>query len=90
MLDGIPLAIELAAARLRSMGIEDLLTRLEKNPAIIGSRDTTAPSRQRTLRALIDWSYDLLGEQEKLLLARLSVFAGGWLVPVKIHLMELV
>ena len=77
-LDGIPLAIELAAARLRNMGIEDLFTRIEKSFGVIGGSNRTAPSRQQTLRALIDWSYNLLSENEQLLLSRLSVFVDGW------------
>ncbi len=77
-LDGIPLAIELAAARVRSLSVEEINTRLGQRFRLLtgGSRDTLP--RQQTLRALIDWSYDLLTESEKTLLRRLSVFAGGW------------
>jgi predicted ATPase/class 3 adenylate cyclase len=76
-LDGIPLAIELAAARVRVLSVEDILARLgDRFHLLVGAR--TALPRQQTLRALIDWSYDLLTEKERLLLRRLSVFAGGW------------
>ena len=77
-LDGIPLAIELAAARVRAMPVEQVMARLGQRFRLLtgGSRDVLP--RQQTLRALIDWSYDLLNEQEKALLSRLSVFAGGW------------
>jgi predicted ATPase len=76
-LDRLPLAIELAAARIRALPPEKLRDRLgERLPLLTqGARD--APARQQTLRATIDWSYGLLGEQEQALLARLSVFAGG-------------
>ena len=77
-LDGIPLAIELAAARVRSLSVEEISRRLDQRFRLLtgGSRDRLP--RQQTLRALIDWSYDLLTEPEKTLLRRLSVFAGGW------------
>jgi predicted ATPase len=77
-LDGIPLAIELAAARVRSLSVEEIDTRLDHSFRILtGGSKTTLP-RQQTLRALIDWSYNLLNGSEKALLARLSAFAGGW------------
>jgi predicted ATPase len=77
-LDGIPLAIELAAARVRAMPVEEVERRLDVPFKLLtgGGRDVLP--RQQTLRALIDWSYDLLNEQEKTLLRRLSVFRGGW------------
>ena len=77
-LDGIPLAIELAAARVRSLSADEINSRLDHGCRLLtgGSRDRLP--RQQTLRALIDWSYDLLTEAEKTLLRRLSVFAGGW------------
>ena len=77
-LDGIPLAVELAAARVESLGVEGLAARLDDRFRLLtgGARD--ALPRQRTLRAALDWSYDLLAEQEQLLLDRLAVFAGGW------------
>jgi non-specific serine/threonine protein kinase len=77
-LDGIPLAIELAAPRLRSMSVEELSQRLDHRFALLTDGSRTALPRHRTLRSMLDWSYDLLGEPEKLFLQRLSVFAGGW------------
>src|SRR5579871_4949806 len=77
-LDGIPLALELAAARIRSLSVEEINTRLDNRFRLLTGGSRTALPRQQTLRALIDWSYDLLTDQEKRLLCRLSVFAGGW------------
>jgi diguanylate cyclase (GGDEF)-like protein len=77
-LDGIPLALELAAARLRSMSIEGLATRLDDRFRTLTGGSRTALPRQQTLRALIDWSYNLLDERERSLFLRLSVFAGSW------------
>ena len=77
-LDGIPLAIELASARVRSLSVEQINTRLDQRFRLLTGGSRVALPRQQTLRALIDWSYDLLTEQEKALLCRLSVFAGGW------------
>ena len=77
-LDGIPLAIELAAARVRSLPVEQMVDKLDSRFRLLTGGDRAALPRQQTLRALIDWSYDLLSENEKTLLARLSVFAGGW------------
>jgi len=77
-LDGIPLAIELAAARLRSLSVDELNGRLDQRFRILTGGSRTALPRQQTLRALIDWSHDLLGAGEQALLRRLSVFAGGW------------
>ncbi|HVB08865.1 MAG TPA: helix-turn-helix domain-containing protein, partial [Bacillota bacterium] len=77
-LDGIPLAIELAAARVDSLGVEGLAARLDGCFRLLTGGPRTALPRQRTLRAALDWSYDLLTESEQLLLDRLSVFAGGW------------
>ena len=77
-LDGMPLAIELAAARLRSMSVDELNGRLDQRFALLTDGSRTALPRHRTLRSTIDWSYDLLHEPEKLFLQRLSVFAGGW------------
>jgi predicted ATPase/class 3 adenylate cyclase len=77
-LDGIPLAIELAAARLRSMSLHDLEERLDQRFRILTGGLRTALPRQRTLQALIDWSYDLLSDPEQMVLDRLSVFAGGF------------
>ena len=77
-LDGIPLAIELAAARVRAVPVETIDARLSDRFRLLSGGDQTALPRQQTLRALIDWSHDLLTEPEKILLRRLSVFAGGW------------
>uniref|UniRef100_UPI00286B67E7 ATP-binding protein n=1 Tax=Armatimonas sp. TaxID=1872638 RepID=UPI00286B67E7 len=77
-LDGIPLAIELAAARARSLSVEDINTKLDQRFRLLTGGSRTALPRQQTLRSLIDWSYDLLSPAEKALLCRLSVFAGGW------------
>lgn len=77
-LDGIPLALELAAARMRAMTVEAIAARLDDRFKLLVTGERTVLPRQRTLRALIDWSYDLLNPAEGLLFARLSVFAGGW------------
>lgn len=77
-LDGIPLALELAAARLRVFPPEQIAARLDDRFRLLTGGSRTALPRQQTLRALIDWSYDLLPEAERALLCELSVFAGGW------------
>lgn len=77
-LDGIPLAIELAAARTRGLSVEQIETRLDKRFSLLTSGSRVALPRQQTLRALIDWSYDLLQPSEKEVLQRLSAFAGTW------------
>jgi predicted ATPase/class 3 adenylate cyclase len=77
-LDGIPLALELAAARTRSLSAEAIAARLNDRFKLLVSGDRTALPRQRTLRALIDWSYDLLAAEERALFQALAVFAGGW------------
>ncbi|HYM15502.1 MAG TPA: adenylate/guanylate cyclase domain-containing protein, partial [Dehalococcoidia bacterium] len=77
-LEGIPLALELAAARVRSLSVADINKRLNDRYKILTGGDRTLQARQQTLRALVDWSYDLLEENEQVLLARLSVFAGGF------------
>jgi predicted ATPase/DNA-binding winged helix-turn-helix (wHTH) protein len=79
-LDGIPLAIELAAPRLRSMTVEEVNRRLDQRFGLLTGGSRTALPRQRTLRSLIDWSYDLLRTPEQALLDRLSVFSGGWTI----------
>lgn len=76
-LDGIPFAIELAAVRLRSLSIVDLDARLDQRFALLRGGSRTALPRQQTLLALIDWSYQLLSETERVVLARLSVFAAN-------------
>ena len=75
-LDGIPLAIELAAARVRALSVTQIRLRMADRFGLLTTGDRTAPPRQRTLRAAIDWSHDLLTGQEQVLLRRLSVFAG--------------
>jgi predicted ATPase/class 3 adenylate cyclase len=77
-LDGMPLAIELAAARLRSMSLAELHDRLDQRFRLLTGGSRTALERQQTLRATVGWSYSLLAGAERLLLARLSVFAGGF------------
>ena len=77
-LDGIPLAIELAAPRLRSMSAQELCQRLDLRFALLTDGSRAALPRHRTLRSMIDWSYDLLADVEQAMLRRLSVFAGGW------------
>ncbi|NUR70405.1 MAG: AfsR/SARP family transcriptional regulator, partial [Hamadaea sp.] len=76
-LDGMPLAIELAAARLRTMSVEQLADRLDDRFHLLTGGSRTALARHRTLRAVVDWSWDLLSEAERDLLRRLSVFSGG-------------
>ena len=77
-LDGIALALELAAARMRSLSVHEICSRLDHRFRLLTGGSRTALPRQQTLRALMDWSYELLNDQEKRLLSRLSVFAGGW------------
>ena len=76
-LDGLPLAIELAAARVKVLSTPALLARLEQRLPLLTSGRRDAPERQKTLRATIAWSHDLLTEEEKMLFARFAVFAGG-------------
>ena len=77
-LDGIPLAIELAAARVKALSVDQIATRLNDRFRLLTGGVRTALPRQQTLRALIEWSYNLLSEQERILFARLAVFIGGW------------
>ncbi len=77
-LDGLPLAIELAAARLRVMTARQIADRLDSRFALLTAGSRTLLPRQQTLRAVVDWSWDLLGKQERAVLRRLAVFAGGW------------
>jgi predicted ATPase/DNA-binding CsgD family transcriptional regulator len=77
-LDGLPLALELAAARVLSLSPEQVAERLGDRFALLTSGRRTAPPRHRALRATLDWSYDLLTEPEQRLLQGLAVFAGGW------------
>ncbi len=77
-LDGIPLALELAAARTKTLTVEQLAARLDDSFRLLTGGSRTALPRQRTLRALLDWSYNLLTEPEKVVLRRLSVFTGSF------------
>jgi predicted ATPase/class 3 adenylate cyclase len=77
-LDGIPLAIELAAARVKVLAVEQIATRLDDRFRLLRGGSRTTMLRQQTLRATMDWSFDLLSQEERALLRRLSVFAGGW------------
>jgi len=75
-LDGMPLAIELAAARVGALSVEQIAARLRDRFQLLASGDRTAPPRQQTLRAAVDWSYELLTEPEQVLLRRVAVFSG--------------
>ena len=77
-LDGIPLALELAAARVTVLSVAQIAARLEDRFTLLTTGSRTALPRHQTLRAALDWSYELLTEQEKLFFRRLSVFGGGW------------
>jgi len=77
-LDGLPLAIELAAVQVKMLAPKAIRTRLEKNLQILSSRASDLPERQRTMHAAIAWSYDLLNDEEKRLFDRASVFRGGF------------
>lgn len=77
-LEGIPLALELAAARLRSLSVAEINTRLNDRFKLLTGGSRVALERQQTLRALVSWSYDLLQQNEQILLDRLSVFVGGF------------
>lgn len=77
-LDGVPLAIELAAARVKFLRLEQIAARLDDSFRLLTGGSRTALPRQQTLRATIDWSYGLLTEPERLLMRRLATFVGGW------------
>jgi len=77
-LDGLPLAIELAAARMGTLAADQMAQKLEHSLGLLSAGPRTAPSRQRTMRAAIGWSYGLLSEGEKEMFGRLSIFAGGF------------
>ncbi|MFN2185425.1 MAG: ATP-binding protein [Anaerolineae bacterium] len=84
-LDGLPLALELAASRTRGMTVEQIASRLDDRFHLLTGGSRTALPRQRTLEAAIDWSYDLLSEDERALLRRLSVFVGTWTLEAAQH-----
>ena len=84
-LDGLPLAIELAAARTRLLAPDALLARLGDRLDALGPGPVDLPERQRTLRATVEWSVDLLEEAERQMLATLSVFVEGWTVEAAVH-----
>ncbi len=77
-LDGIPLALELAAARVKVLSAQQIAARLDERFRVLTGGDRSALPRRQTLRAAIDWSYDLLEPRERVLFARLAIFAGGW------------
>ena len=77
-LDGIPLAIELAAARVGPLTVHDIASSLDDRFSLLAEGSRAAPGRHKTLRALVDWSYELLTDSEQTLFRRLSVFSGGW------------
>jgi predicted ATPase len=77
-LDGIPLALELAAARVKVLSVEQIATRLDDRFRLLTGGSRTALPRQQTLRAMIDWSYSLLSEPERIPFRRLAVFVSGW------------
>jgi predicted ATPase/class 3 adenylate cyclase len=79
-LDGVPLALELAAARVRVLSVAEVAQRLDDRFRLLTGGGRTVVARQQTLRALIDWSYDLLNDAERLLLRRLSIFVRGWIL----------
>jgi predicted ATPase/DNA-binding SARP family transcriptional activator len=87
-LDGLPLAIELAAARIRSLNPADLAERMADRFAVLTAPRSAPVARHRTLRNLVDWSYALLTEDQQHLLARLSVFAGGWTLTAAEHICD--
>jgi non-specific serine/threonine protein kinase len=80
-LDGVPLAIELAAARVPALGLEDLVSRLDDSLRLLTGGSRTALPRQQTLRSTLDWSYGLLTEPERMLFRRVAVFASVWTLP---------
>jgi predicted ATPase len=84
-LDGIPLAIELAAGRVAAMSPEEIAGGLSDRFRLLTGGRRTAVPRQQTLHALIDWSWDLLTDDDRRLLRRLSIFSGGWTVPAAAH-----
>jgi predicted ATPase len=88
-LDGLPLAIELAAARTRLLDPDALLARLSRSLDALGTGSVDLPARQRTLRATVEWSVGLLSDEEQQMLATLSVFADGWTLDAATHVADL-
>jgi len=84
-LDGLPLAIEIAAARVRLLSPDSLLSRLDGSLQALGTGPADLPARQRTLRATVEWSIGLLGDAERQMLATLSIFVEGWTVEAAVH-----
>ncbi|MEU1426705.1 LuxR C-terminal-related transcriptional regulator [Nocardia sp. NPDC005746] len=84
-LDGLPLAIELAAARIRTMSVEQILNRLDDRFAFLTRGNRSAPRRQQTMHTCMDWSYDLCTPDERRLWRRLSVFTGGFELDAALH-----
>ena len=89
LVDGLPLAIELAAARTRVLDPAALLARLERSLDALGTGSVDLPERQRTLRATVEWSFGLLDEAEQRMLATLSVFVDGWTVEAAVDVADL-
>lgn len=88
-LEGIPLALELAAARVKAMTVEQIAVRLNAHSGQLLAVNRTAHARQQTMRATLDWSHALLNERERLLLCRLAVFSGGWTLEAAEHICSL-
>src|SRR5262249_9420111 len=84
-LDGIPLAIELAASRVRLLSVDQIHSRLDDRFRLLTGTSRTALPRQQTLQATIQWSYDQLSKEEQKLFRGLAVFAGGWTVEAAAH-----
>src|SRR6185369_5532265 len=74
----LPLALELAAARVPALTVEQIAARLDDRLRLLTTGRRTAPQRHQALRGTLDWSYDLLSEPERLVLRRVAIFAGGW------------
>jgi predicted ATPase/DNA-binding winged helix-turn-helix (wHTH) protein len=87
-LEGIPLAIELAAARMSSLSIQEIGERLEDRFGLLAAGPRASPRRQKTLRATLDWSYDLLDDEEQCALRRVAVFAGGFTLEAALHVVD--
>ena len=88
-LDGLPLAIELAAARVRLLRPQELLARLGRSLDALGTGPADLPERQRTLRATVEWSIGLLDDAERQMLATLSIFVEGWTLEAAVHVSDL-